>query len=352
MTRKNLSFLVLILAIVILGILFSLATLSERRIERVKEKELKAFFPGLKEENLGYVKFEKDGKVTQLKKENDRWLVKLSEEKWFPANPVDTQEMLSYFIDLKPAEVIAKGEDKLEKFDLTEEKALKVYLATSPEDENPFRLNIGKTGPDFRSTYAVRAGDTTVFLLSENKNSTWQKEPKEWRDKYPFRERPELVSKITVTNQKETFTLEKSKEGIWEFTYPGDKTADSTVVSEFLSRLANLVAMSLVDEPNWEEKVEPPDFTYELKVLDRDVSLRVSSETEDSKRYVYNDELEQLYLLSASTWVGIPRNLDEFVLKEEKKPAKKESDEQGKTVEKDAKDKGAKEAKKGKGSGD
>lgn len=338
-SRSTISYGLLLIAIVVLGLLYLYATLSEQTIEARKSAELKPFFPEITESNLGFVRFEKNGKKIELKKEGDKWLVKLSENRWFPVNPMDARDLVDYFVGLEPAELISEGKEKLEKFELTEEKALKVSLGKSPEDKNLSRIYLGKAGPDFSSTYAVKPGEAKIYLISENKNSFWQREPKAWRDNYPFREQKELVSKITFTRGKETFILEKDKDGFWQFTYPAGLKVDSSKVTELLSRLVNLVAMDLLDEERPEYGLDKPDFSIAFKFPDKEVSLIVSSE-KDAKRYVKNTYYNQIYALSASTWTGIPLKMEDFILKE--KEEKKGKEEVAKSVEK--KDKEEKDA--------
>jgi len=336
LNSKNLGLFILGLLVIVLGALLGVASLLERRVERSKEAELKPFFPGLKAETLNFIRFTKGEKKIELKRERDRWWVKLSENRWFPVTPEDIRDVLDFFDDLTPAEVIAHGKNKLAKFELTDEQALKVELARSPEDNNPYKIYLGKTGPDFRSTYAVKPGSDTIFLIADNKNSFFQREPKEWRDRYPFREKPEAINKFTIESAKERFTLARNKEGLWEFIYPGDIKADSETVSNFLSRMTNLVSISLVDDGEAVEALKVPDFSVTFELDGRKVTLSVSAE-KDSKRYVKNSELKQVYALSASTWTGIPRTIEEFKLKEEKKEAKpEEKKEQGKEKEKSA----------------
>ena len=350
LNRKNIGFFILGLLVIVLAVLLGVATLLETRVEREKEAELKPFFPELKVESLNFIRFTKGEKKIELKRERDRWWVKLSEDRWFPVTPEDIRDVLDFFDDLAPAEVIAHGKDKLEKFELTDELALKVELAQSLEDKNPYRIYLGKTGPDFRSTYVVKPDADTIFLIADNKNSFFQREPKEWRDRYPFREKVDAVKKFTIESAKETLTLSRNEEGFWEFIYPGDIKADSETVRNFLSRITNLVSISLVDDGDAVEALKVPDFSITFELDGRKVTLSVSAET-DSKRYVKNSELDQVYALSASTWIGIPRTIEEFKLKEEKKEEKKETkpeekEEQAKEKEKSAEPSSAKNERK------
>ncbi len=325
MLRKNLSYILLALAIVVLLVIYVLATFGERRAEHIKKAELQPFFQGIKKDGINYIEFEKDEKKIKLKKEEDRWFVLLNDGRWFPVNPPDVEEALEYFTNVEPAELIAEGKEKLEKFELSDKTALKVTLAKSPEDKSSYKLFLGKAGPDFRSTYAVKPDETKIFLVAENKNSFWQRDPDEWRDKAPFRYNREDITKIAFTSANSSFILERDKDGMWQFTYPGDLKADSNIVVEFLSRISGMVAISLLDGGRKPEyKLDTPDFTIEFKVGNEDVKLIVSPETEDRKRYVENTHLNQIYALSASTWVGVPRTKEEFVLKEVPKKEKKE----------------------------
>ncbi len=314
------KFIWLLAAIVVLLLLVFYAEISERRGAARKESELKAFYPEVEEDDVGYISLQKGTSATELKKEGERWLVKLSEERWFPATAEGVKEVLDYFIGLKPAELISTDRDKLGKFELTNEMALTVKLASSPEAEEPLAVvKLGKAGPDYRSVYARVDDLSSVYLLSGNKNSVFTRSAGEWRDKHPFHGNQSEIASFTVQQGKNRFAIEKGTDGQWKFAGESARPVDQNKVVEFLARLAGLVAIRLRDEEKPEMRLARPDFVVSLAVGGEEVTLTVSPETKDSKRFLRNSALDQIYELAASSFTDFPLSRENF--EEKEKPA-------------------------------
>lgn len=312
------KFIWLLAAVVVLLLLIVYAEVSERQGVARKESELEVFYPDIRKDDVGYISLQKGTVATELKKDGDQWLVKLAGERWFPASGEDVKEVLDYFVGLKPADLISTDRAKLGKFELTNEMALTVKLAASADAEEPLAVvGLGKTGPDRRSVYARKDDLSTIYLLAGNKNSVLSRAAEMWRDKHPFHGTQDQITSWTIQKGRSAFTVEKGADGQWKFVQEGAQPVDQNKVVEFLARLSGLVAIRLRDEQKPEMGLARPDFVITAAVGDEQIALSVSPETDDSKRFVRNSALDQIYELAASTFTDFPLKQDDFVRKEQ-----------------------------------
>jgi len=303
----------LLAAVVVLLLLIAYAEISERRGVARKQSELTAFYPEVKASDVGYISLQKGTVETELKREGEQWLVKLPDGRWFPAAREDLDEILDYFVGLVPAELISTDHDKLGKFELTNEMALTVKLAASPDAEEPLAVvKLGKAGPDFRSVYARKDDLSEAYLLAGSKASLLGRPAEKWRDRHPFLLKQEEIAGFTIERAGKSFTILKGGDGRWMFAEEEAVPVDQNKVVEFLARLAGLVAIRLNDEETPEMGLARPDFVITATVGAEEVAVSVSPEAEESKRFVKNSKLNQIYELAASTFVDFPLTREFF----------------------------------------
>ena len=112
--------------------------------------------------------------------------------------------------------------------------------------------------------------------------------------------------------------MSKGTDGQWVFADEGEeKQVDQNKVVEFLARVLGLLAIRLHDVEEPTMGLSHPDFAITVVVGGEQVVLSVSPETEESKRFVKNSALDQIFELAASTFVDFPLTREHFEQKEQ-----------------------------------
>lgn len=150
------------LTVLLIGVYFYLAGTFSKTEEVV---EL------LEESKIESVEIKGGGQETVLKKEGRVWFV-IKEEKKIPADGEKVESLVAKVGMIKFDDLVSFNPEKLDLFGLGEEKYI---LKIGGEI-----LEIGKMGPDWRSTYVKKEGSDEVFLVggefdSDLKGGVWER---------------------------------------------------------------------------------------------------------------------------------------------------------------------------------
>ncbi len=318
MKRKDFSkFGYLFAAIVVLVIFLVYTNLQERKIEERREEALTPLIASSALEGCNYVVISKAGEDdVELLRKNGRWYVQLP-ERLFPALPEDVDDFFHYFNAIKPESIVSEDKAAFADFGVDEESGVTVRFFSSVESDTPVaELVMGKSGPDYHSVYARKAGDGRTYLIPENQSTLWNRKAKLWRDTYPFRESREDIHSIAIRTADETFTVALGDDGFWAFGGGDPNTVNQEQTVGLISRLTGLVGLSLVDDVESQHGLDNPEWEFELGVGERTVTLSVSEEIEQ-KRYLRNSELDQVYQIGAAPLQGVKTARRDYVQRED-----------------------------------
>jgi len=304
-------------AIVVLIIFLVYTNLQERKVEERREEALTPLIAASSLDGCSYVVISKAGEDdVELLKQDGKWYVQLP-EKVFPALPGDVDDFFDYFNAIRPESVVSEDNAAFADFGVDDESGVSVrFFATKESDSPVAEVVMGKSGPDYYSVYARKAGDSRTYLIPENQSTLWNRRAKLWRDTYPFRESREDIHSIAIHTADETFTIVLGDDGFWAFGDGDPNTVNQEETVGLISRLTGLVGLSLVDDEDSEHGLDDPEWEFELGVGERTVTLSVSKEIEQ-KRYVRNSELDQVYEISAAPLQGIKTARKDYVQHED-----------------------------------
>jgi hypothetical protein len=311
-------FVYLFAAVIVLVLILVFSNMRERSVEKRREAALQPFFTA-KPADAGYVLIKQGTREVELTKTDGKWFVQLP-GKLFPAVPEDAADLLNYFFNLKPESVVDEGDKTFTSYNVDDVNAVHVLIYAKKGEAKPLvDMYMGKSGSDYYSVYARKAGGNQVYSIASNQATIWNREAKLWRDKYPLRENRDEFNDITVTAKGGSFTLKRAADGYWAFADDAKNKVNQELTVSLISRLTGLVGLNLIDEVKPEMLLDKPEYTFDLGIGARKVTLTISPAI-DTKRYVRNSETGQVYDISSAAVDGIKTLRQDYVKNDE--PAK------------------------------
>ncbi|MCX8011593.1 MAG: DUF4340 domain-containing protein, partial [Desulfobacterota bacterium] len=260
--RHNLILLILLI------IFASIVLLVEKPFEDRSKKdfeEAQPLFPDLKLEQVKKIKIKKHHTTTILKKKDNNWYAVGKED--YLADSDLVEGAIKKIQELKKSNLASRKKDKHSLFAVEEGKGLEVRLLG--DKENPLvRLLIGKTGPEFLSTYIRRADSDEVYLWKEYLRTDFDREINGWRDRTILEFNPGEVLTLSINKikEKENITLTKDTKGNWHLEEPFSRLAENSRLEKLL---ANLVELRAADFPDEEKEFNMSGIdnpTYQISV--------------------------------------------------------------------------------------
>jgi hypothetical protein len=167
-----------------------------------------------------------------LEKENDRWKV---------ISPVQTdadqsvvESIVAAFSRLKKGRFVSDNSDDLKKFGLIPFlHALVIEQQGAAVDS----LFIGDTNLDNTNVFYRRSGANSVYLVPTTLKNNVAKSLFDLRDKSILKFEKNLVHKILIETNGQTFSCYKNKDTGWQLEFPIQTRCDEAVVEEIIDKL-------------------------------------------------------------------------------------------------------------------
>jgi hypothetical protein len=321
-----------LILLIILIIFASVILLVERPFENQAKKtreEAALLFPGLKVEQVNKIVVKKGNTTTTLENRDNLW--RLLDKKEYPADPTIVTGVIKKIQGFKKINLASRKKDKHFLFEVKEGMGVEVTL-WGPEKKELARFLIGKTGPDFLSTYIRKADSDDVYLYDDYLKGDFDRQANNWRDKTILAFNPSDVVTLTISKlkEKETIALTKDTQGNWQFEEPISGLAENSAIEKILTILENLKAVDFADEEKELKGSGIDDPTYQITVRlkdNRKKTLLVGNTKGRGQCYAKNDEKKYLFLLDHNTVENLApkvKNLQKAKTEsEEKKPPEK-----------------------------
>ncbi|MEW6380514.1 MAG: DUF4340 domain-containing protein [bacterium] len=231
----------------------------------------------------------KDGKeeAVSLAKEGQEWKIA-----GFPADEELVKKALESIAELKKAaNVVSKNPENQKLYEVDPNKGIKVKISDGKKKVLA-DFFVGKTGPDFMSTY-LRKADSNEVLLCEGYHlrSAFSRTLKNWYDLNVSKFTPEDISKIEIVEADRKISLKKDKDK-WQLTDPNQQQAQAkkNLADDMANTLSRLRAIDLL-------KAEPDKFAeYNLTPPARQVSVFLADGTERKISIGKKNEQNQYYV--------------------------------------------------------
>jgi hypothetical protein len=308
MVQKKLMILGGVLIFLIAVTLLLEGPLKKRYKEKATRRE---FIPDFKKEEIEAVELKKKEEKVLLKKVDDKWQVASLKNR--PADTEKLKELLEKIESFTCEEIISRNPKKQKIFEVTPTEGTQVKLIR--KNKPLFTFFVGKTGPDYNSTYIRAEGANEVFLVPYYLASLFSVEADDWLDKEIFKLDSESIEEISWRDIK----LRKAEKGNWEIVtskgiLPCKKFSARSIASSF----ASLRAREYADEekPLEDYGLAKPKEQISVKVKEGgSKSLLVGKKKDDTTYYVKRQDGDYVYTLSKWSLENIMKELPELIEK-------------------------------------
>ena len=297
--KKNL---ILLIALIVLAGIILIVERPFKNKTRQKKAEAPLFFPDLDPSAVKQIKISKpDGATVVITGSGNNWTVIYDAEP-YPADREMIAEAIEIFLTLRETDLASRNKDKHDLFEVADHNAMTVTLFADSE-EPLAALYIGKSGPDFFSTYIRKADTDEVYLSDTPVKSLYDRPAAAWRDRSLFSFNPDEVTELVLAKEDEQIVLGKDTQGNWHLQEPVSGLADTDTVKTLLTGLSTLSASDYADGITLEEsEVQKPIIRVTVTLKDttvRELLIGVRQE-EGPYYYVTTGDKKYLYTLHQS----------------------------------------------------
>ncbi len=237
--------------------------------------------------------------TTTFKKENNSWQVQ-KESIWYPVQKNMTDQIASFFDDIKIQQRVAQTSQKHAELEVIEGIGTGVRIAN--DSNSPLaEFIIGKSGIDYASCYLRLKNQDTVYLVSPNCTFTF--DHTDWRD---LRIAPNVnasdIEKITITQNNISRDLAK-QEGELEWK-ENNTDLDAEKMRELLVSIIETDATDMIpsNKPSITPGFDSPFAQILLNEKDTaPIIITIGSKISDKEeRYVQGINKEFIYTVPVS----------------------------------------------------
>jgi len=246
----------------------------------------------------------------ELARENKKDLLVLSDSNWlvetennYPADPEGVEKLLEASKALTCNEQITSSEQELERFELTEAKALSVKLLNDKSDTLA-HFYIGKRGTTYSSSYFRKAHDNTICLTYQNLITIFDRTTDSWRDKAIFRFNANDCKSLEIEDGATIFTLAKDlKENKWELFDKNDKYPSAQwAVEGICQTLSKIQTQGFYQIPLKDAGLDKPRRKITATLVgDKKYTLLIGAKLKN-QNYYYAKSEAQGTIFSLSEW--------------------------------------------------
>jgi len=303
--------------------------LSERA--RKKEEGVIALFPDFEKESIRKIEVKSSTQEVSLERKEEGWLIGGTDG--FTADPQLVNSALDTIKNFKRENIASKNPKKQELFEVTQEKGVEVK-AFDAEKKILTHFYIGKTGPDFLSTYLRKEGSNEVLLVGSIKSS-FDKSIKNWRDKTIFDFPAETITQLTLKTPKKEIVLEKDEKEEWQISKPEKVKAKKEEVKNIGTTIASLRAIDFAEDYDLKKyQLDKPQITITAILEDKEEKrlLIGKKHEEKSQYYLKNQAKKTIFLVGKYQIDKMNKTLQD--LKEEEKKEEEQKEETAKEAKK------------------
>ena len=312
MTFKKTLFLFILL------VLLGLFAWMDRPKPDVKPSSL---FPEFTTDAATLINVHNKGENVILAKTDKEW--KVGDDKGFPVDSELIKKALDSIAELKKAKnMVSRNPESQKIYEVDPNQGIEVKVSDSKKKFLADFL-VGKTGPDYMSTYLRKAGSNEVLLCEGyHLRSAFSRTTKNWYDVSVCKFTPEEIAKITIVTADKKLTLKKDHD-TWQLIDPNQAPANKNLADDIANTLSRLRAIDLARE----EKDKLAE--YELSPPARQITVSLNDGTEkkisigkknDQNQYYVKADKEVIYLVSQYNVDKFNKTFEE--LKEGPPPAK------------------------------
>jgi len=214
--------------------------------------------------------------------------------------------------------VVSRNPEKHSIFEVNDEKAIHVKLL-GEGDTLLGEVLVGKTGPDYRTTYVREGGRDEVVLAEGYLRSTFRPRLYNWRNKEILKFEVDDVEMMEIAYRDKKLTIVRDTAFGWRIEKP-DTIADTTRVNETLRYLSRLRAIGFGDTLGVEGTgLDNPDINLKISLYSGgELSIKMSKPI-GNYFYIMREGDPSIYKITKFVGEKIRRNPEDFYYSKERK---------------------------------
>jgi hypothetical protein len=268
MNKRNIFILLAIFAVLVLAVIIIEGPVSRRGKKKAAKESI--LFPGFDADQVYSVEIKTVGREVKLSKEDGTWVVATSGN--YPADSESVGTMLDKVRDLKSTLTASKSAEKHSQFEV-DESGVEVKMLGA-EEALLAHFFVGKTGPDFMSTYVRKADKDRVLQVDGYLKSIFDKGTRGWRDRTIFSFDPAQVQRLTlVSEEKGEIAIEALEDGGWQIIKPEVALAEKEAVDGIVRDISKLSADDFAEKKEEKTAEEESTGTEEEEIVSPEEQL-------------------------------------------------------------------------------
>lgn len=278
---------------ILLAVLVAVAYLLERPKKTALSVEL---FPEFTLEAATKIDILNKGEDVILVKTDTGW--KLEDATGFPIDPDMVKKTLESITEIKKENNVASNNPENQNlFEVDPNTGIEVKISDT-NSKILANFFVGKTGPDFMSTYLRKVNSDEVLLCpGYHLRSSFTRTSKNWYDLKVNSFSKEEIEKIKIVEGDKILSLKKDQD-IWYLTDPNEALAKKNLADDIANTLARLRGSDLLKADNLEEyELSPPKKQILISLSDGSEKIITIGKKNDKNQYHLKAEKNVVYLV-------------------------------------------------------
>ncbi|RKZ04995.1 MAG: hypothetical protein DRQ04_00250 [Candidatus Hydrothermota bacterium] len=280
--------------LIILVILALLAFLVERSRTRKLSPHLRRLISEKQTEKIDRIIISREGDTSRLIRENDTWYVEILGKK----KKTDEKKVDRLFgtLDSLRGELVSSSGERYGEYEV-DEKGLRALFLSG--DDTVLDIIVGKSGPDFNSSYVRKTDEEGVYLVNRYLKSVFYPNPDRWRDRKIVEFDRDSIEEFSVRKGKKYCRV--VREDTLYVVKEGD--CDTSKIRSFLGTWSRLTAVSFDDTISVAAAgLDKPQYIVTLvPVKGEEVKLTVGKKDDKNRYYLSKEGDEQIYIIAPYT---------------------------------------------------
>jgi len=255
-------------------------------------------FPGFDKQAATKLVVQSPTETIAVEKRDGQWL--LPDQGDYPVDQDQLDQVWETISTMKKGKITSKKGKDLESYELHKDKAVHVTVF---KDKTPLaRLAIGKSGPDYLSTFIQAGDEKMVRLIPGSIKYVFSKQAESWKDKQVIDVAPKDVMGLEISTPDYTMAFNMNEQG--QFTSPGigqEKQVNQKTVQDILTAIHPLKANEFPEEGQ-ETNLDAPSYTLLIKT-NQGVSKQVfivGHNEETTQYFITNQDKQYIKVIFSS----------------------------------------------------
>ena len=275
---------------------------SERPIAGIEEKQ-KVFT--VESDKIEEIRLTADNETTLLRKADDTW--RMIEPQQAAVDQNEVSGLTTNLATLEVNRVIEENASDLSKYGLADPRIKVAFKAQGASGE----VHIGEKTPTQSDMYAVKPGESRVFLVSAFQETTFAKKPFDLRDKRVLNFDRDKVDLVEINTGSSVIQIARSGSD-WTLKQPVQGRVDYSAIEGLLTRLASTNMTKIVDGGTPAEYgLEKPQATITVGAGSARATLAIGNEAEGAV-YARDQSRDLIFTVDPALATDLEKPVDDY----------------------------------------